>query len=357
MFNSNKYQFRHVGRGEHKEFTAIRNFLKASDLGIDISIDVFITVWYDERMVACGGIAGNIIKCVAISPELRGAGIALKLATELVHLAYERGHSHLFLYTKTSNETLFRDCGFFPIVDVPGTVVLMENSCCRLNRYVQQLESLRRPGNTIGCIVMNANPFTLGHQYLVEQAAARCDWLHLMLVREDASAFSYEDRLAMAQAGTQHITNLTLHAGSEYLISRATFPCYFIKDQSIINHCHTEIDLKIFRHYIAPALGITHRFVGEEPFCQLTARYNRDMYHWLQTPELRFPPVEVVEISRKTCGGEPISASRVRKLLARHDMAAIAELVPPGSLQRLQQLQALRTSRHATSRPVLSGES
>ena len=109
---------------------------------------------------------------------------------------------------------------------------------------------------------MNANPFTNGHRYLIQQAAAQCDWLHLFLVKEDTSRFPYEDRLDLVLKGTTDIPRLTVHRGSEYIISRATFPCYFIKEQSVINHCYTEIDLKIFRQYLAPALGITHRFVG-----------------------------------------------------------------------------------------------
>lgn len=98
--------------------------------------------------------------------------------------------------------------------------------------------------------------------------------------------------------GTADIPRLTVHRGSEYIISRATFPCYFIKEQSVINHCYTEIDLKIFRQYLAPAQGVTHRFVGTEPFCRVTAQYNQDMRYWLETPTISAPPIELVEIER-----------------------------------------------------------
>lgn len=145
---------------------------------------------------------------------------------------------------------------------------------------------------------MNANPFTNGHRYLIQQAAAQCDWLHLFLVKEDSSRFPYEDRLDLVLKGTADIPRLTVHRGSEYIISRATFPCYFIKEQSVINHCYTEIDLKIFRQYLAPALGVTHRFVGTEPFCRVTAQYNQDMRYWLETPTISAPPIELVEIER-----------------------------------------------------------
>ena len=68
---------------------------------------------------------------------------------------------------------------------------------------------------------MNANPFTFGHQYLVRLAASQCDWLHVFVVREDVSQFSYRDRYALVKAGVAGIPNLTLHHGSEYMVSRA----------------------------------------------------------------------------------------------------------------------------------------
>ena len=327
-----------VKRSENKKMAEIAQFLHENDLSVDTTVEVFITVTRDEKLIACGGIAGNIIKCVAISESVRGEGLALTLATELINLAYERHSTHLFIYTKTEYEALFRQCGFSTLTSVPGVMVLMENSATRLKRYAESLKKFRHPGNKIGCIVMNANPFTNGHRYLIQQAAAQCDWLHLFLVKEDSSRFPYEDRLDLVLKGTADIPRLTVHRGSEYIISRATFPCYFIKEQSVINHCYTEIDLKIFRQYLAPALGVTHRFVGTEPFCRVTAQYNQDMRYWLETPTISAPPIELVEIERLRYQEMPISASRVRQLLAKNDLTAIAPLVPAVTLHYLQNL-------------------
>lgn len=334
MFGNNV--FTRVKRSENKKMAEIARFLKENDLSVDTTVEVFITVTRHDRLIACGGIAGNIIKCVAISESVRGEGLALTLATELINLAWERHCTHLFIYTKTEYEALFKQCSFSTIASVPAVMVLMENSATRLKRYAESLATLRHEGKKIGCIVMNANPFTHGHRYLIQQAAAQCDWLHLFLVKEDTSRFPYEDRLDLVLKGTTDIPRLTVHRGSEYIISRATFPCYFIKEQSVINHCYTEIDLKIFRQYLAPALGITHRFVGTEPFCTVTAQYNRDMRFWLETPTLPAPPIALVEIERLCFQETPISASWVRKLLVKHDLTAIAPLVPDATLRYLQ---------------------
>ena len=336
MFGNNI--FTQVKRSENKKMAAITQFLKENDLSVDTTVEVFITVTRDDRLIACGGIAGNIINCVAICESVRGEGLALTLATELINLAYERHCTHLFIYTKTEYESLFKQCGFSTLTSVPGIMVLMENSTTRLKRYAESLAKQRREGKKIGCIVMNANPFTNGHRFLIQQAAAQCDWLHLFLVKEDTSRFPYEDRLDLVLKGTKDIPRLTVHRGSEYIISRATFPCYFIKEQSVINHCYTEIDLKIFRQYLAPALGVTHRFVGTEPYCSVTSQYNNDMRYWLETPTLPAPPIELVEIERLCFQEMPISASWVRKLLVKKDLTAIASLVPDATLHYLQSM-------------------
>lgn len=341
--------FSQVKRAENRKMAAIIQFLRHNDLNIDTSVEVFITVIRDEQLIACGGIAGNIIKCVAISESARGEGLALTLATELINLAYERQCTHLFIYTKSENEALFKQCGFYPLARVPGVMVLMENDATRLERYASFLTTLRRGGSKTGCIVMNANPFTLGHRYLIQQAAARCDWLHVFLVKEDTSRFPYEDRLALVRAGTADIPGLTVHRGSEYLISRATFPCYFIKEQGVIDHCYTEIDLQIFRQHIAPALGITHRFVGSEPFCAVTADYNRDMRRCLSDPAMDAPPIELVEIERVQYQGKAISASWVRQLLVKQQIATIEHLVPPTTFDYLQQMLPAGKQPHSES--------
>lgn len=350
--------FGQVTRSENIKMAAITQFLKENDLSVDTTVEVFITVMRDERLIVCGGIAGNIIKCVAISESVRGEGLALTLATELINLAYERHCTHLFIYTKTEYEALFKQCGFSTLTSVPGIMVLMENSTTRLKRYAESLARLRHDGKKIGCIVMNANPFTNGHRYLIQQATSQCDWLHLFLVKEDTSRFPYEDRLDLVLKGTTDIQRLTVHCGSEYIISRATFPCYFIKEQSVINHCYTEIDLKIFRQYLAPALGITHRFVGTEPFCAVTSRYNHDMRFWLETPVLSAPPIELVEIERLCFREMPVSASLVRKLLVKKDLATIASLVPEATLHYLQRMSGHTPARLSAKRPpaLVTGE-
>lgn len=148
--------------------------------------------------------------------------------------------------------------------------------------------------------------------------------------------FSYTDRYALVAAGVKNIDNLTLYPGSDYIISRATFPRYFLKEKLIVDQSWAAIDLLVFREYIAPALGITHRYVGTEPFDPVTNSYNADMKQWLEHAACAAPPITVIEVPRATIGGVPISATEVRRLLAQRDFSAIAALVPATTLQFLE---------------------
>ncbi len=103
-----------------------------------------------------------------------------------------------------------------------------------------------------------------------------------------------------------------------------------------MDECHTAIDLRLFREHVAPALGITHRFVGTEPFCPVTRKYNADMKHWLQEAPSAAPPVAVVEMERVTKDGRPISASEVRRRLRGDDFEGLAELAPPATVALLR---------------------
>ena len=323
-------------KGAPPEMEAIRGLLAANDLELDSQVEVFVLRRQQGRIVACAGLDHYTIKCVAVADDFRGEALSLRLGSEVINLAAARGQFHLFLYSAPHNLPFFRGWGFYPVVEVPERVVLMENSPVAIERYCGSLRERRRPGTNIGGIVLNANPFTLGHRHLVEQAARVCDWLHVFVVKEDASMFSYVDRFSLVAAGVKHIHNLTLHPGSAYIISRATFPGYFLKEKAVIDHSWAAIDLLLFREYIAPALGITHRYVGTEPFDPVTKNYNAEMQHWLRHAASPAPPITVVEIPRASIGGVPISATEVRRLLAQRDFERIAALVPATTLQLLE---------------------
>lgn len=315
----------------------IKELLKEVDLNLDPNLDNIIIGTMDQRIIACAGLDQNVIKCVAVHPQYQGSNITLSLMQQVIELAYDKGLYHLFLYTKPENIALFKGCGFYPIVELPQTITLMENTPVGINHYCQSLTQYQKPGKC-GAIVMNANPFTRGHLYLAEQAAQQVDWLYIFVVSEDASLFSTSVRYKLVKDGVSHLSNVTVLAGSDYIISKATFPTYFLKQQTLIEQSYMAIDLLIFRQYIAPALAISCRFVGTEPHSKVTNAYNQAMKQWLeQEDKLCFPTINVIEIARVNYGSDVISASRVRTLLQQHDYQQVHELVPETTWDFIEQ--------------------
>jgi [citrate (pro-3S)-lyase] ligase len=196
-------------------------------------------------------------------------------------------------------------------------------NCRGLREYLDALTVHRQPGNTIGAIVVNCNPFTLGHQRLIAHASKQVDHLFVFVVQEDLSYFSFQDRYNMVLAGCSGFTNVKVLPGGQYIISTLTFQEYFNKDNVKDIAIDATKDISIFSRFIAKHLGITKRFVGNEPFCPITRQYNQQMQVLLQEYGVEFHIIERFEVQ-----GTPVSASLVRRLLqeGRHDQ--LRQLVP-----------------------------
>ena len=283
------------------------------DKNLDYSVGIF-----DENydLIGTGSCFGNTLRCLAVSSDHQGEGLLNQIISHLMDYQYQRGNIHLFLYTKCNTARFFGDLGFYEIARVDGKVVFMENRKTGFSQYLEHLrqETAASPAaapdaGTIGAVVMNANPFTLGHQYLLEQAAARVELLHVFVVSEDASLVPFAVRDRLVREGSAHIPNLIYHQTGPYMISNATFPSYFLKDSETVIKSHARLDIEVFKQ-IAGALGITCRFVGEEPFSNVTGIYNQVMKE-----ELEKAGIGCTIIPRKADADGAISASKVRELI------------------------------------------
>ena len=284
-----------------------------------------------DRIIGTGSLDGNVLKYIAIEKQHQGEGLLSQIMTSLVTHAFSNGHTHLFIFTKPNNKALFSPFGFFPIEET-GQVLLMENKKDGIFQYTRSLERetevfLRGRGlpetGDIGAIVVNCNPFTKGHRYLLAYAAKKCALLHVFVVSSDKSAFPAAVRFDLVKKGTEDLQNVIVHEASDYLVSSATFPSYFLKDSNKAGFVNCQLDIAIFLHYIVPALGINRRFVGTEPLCRTTEAYNRQMESMLGEKGVGFE-----EVARKQEGDVPISASLVRKLMAQGRFEDIKPLVP-----------------------------
>lgn len=323
----------------------IEAFLKRNGLRID-DMNYYAAVLDDDgEMIAGGGLKDDVIKCVAVDDAHKGEAIANTLVSHLISHANQEGYSCIKLFTKPKNRQLFESLSFRLLAEAPEAI-LMETGIGGISNTVKALEKTREDGER-GVIVMNCNPFTLGHRYLIEQAAKQVKRLYVMVVREDCSLFAYTERKAMVEQGVADIENVNVIDGSDYAISRATFPTYFLKRLDDAADTQMQLDLDLFRRHITPALGATVRFVGTEPTDQLTRRYNQLMHEALK---------DVREIDRLAKDGNAVSASRVRKAMEQGDMNTIRQLVPPTTLPYIiahLATQALQAELDTTPKPGL----
>ena len=208
----------------------------------------YICAMFDEEynVIGTGSCFGNTLRCFAVSSAHQGEGLLNQIITHLIEVQCARGNMHLFLYTKVKSSKFFGDLGFYEIARVEDTLVFMENRRDGFGAYLRDLEKTKTEGKS-AALVMNANPFTLGHQYLVEKAAAACDTLHLFVVSEDASLVPFAVRRKLVEAGVAHLPNVVLHDSGPYIISNATFPSYFLKDEAAVIDGHAQSGHRVRR--------------------------------------------------------------------------------------------------------------
>lgn len=356
----------------------IEAFLKRNGLRID-DMNYYAAVLDDDgEMIAGGGLKDDVIKCVAVDDAHKGEAIANTLVSHLISHANQEGYGCIKLFTKPKNRQLFESLSFRLLAEAPEAI-LMETGIGGISNMVEALKKIKEESekykeynkeckedskeckedskeckevgktnlntsylntsylntttpqhlNTTpprgGVVVMNCNPFTLGHRYLIEQAAKQVERLYVMVVREDCSLFAYTERKAMVEQGVADIENVSVIDGSDYAISRATFPTYFLKRLDDAADTQILLDLDLFRRHISPALGAEVRFVGTEPTDELTRRYNELMMESLGKDH-------VVQIPRLENGGVAVSASRVRRAMDSNSLKEAAQLVPPTTL-------------------------
>lgn len=343
-----EYAISQIYPSDRRANTQINELLLAEGIRRDANLD-YTCGMYDEEMniIATGSCFGNTLRCMAVSNAHQGEGLMNQIVTHLISIQFERGNTHLFLYTKCNSAKFFGDLGFYEIARIDGQIVFMENRKTGFTSYLEKLKketeqsevfrqfSCNDPAKTkIAALVMNANPFTLGHQYLVEKAASENDILHLFIVSEDQSLVPFSVRKKLVLEGTAHLKNIIYHESGPYIISNATFPSYFQKDADAVMESHANLDLTIFVR-IAQTLGINYRYVGEEPNSQVTGIYNEIMAKKL--PENQ---IACKIIPRKEANGSVISASTVRTALKSGKMELLKTLVPETTLRYFQSEEA-----------------
>ena len=293
-----------ISESEYAELSA---FLEQNGITPEGIPESAVLLREDENTIASACLSGELIKYTAVDFEHRGSGLTAALITEIRKRAFEKGKKRLFLVTKPENRAMFESL-LFGTVAAAESSVLMEYPAGGIDSF---LSTVPKMSGEIGAIVMNANPFTKGHRYLIEKASSECDGVYVFVLSEEKSEFSADERLERVKNGTADLDNVIVLPTGNYLVSEATFPGYFLRKSVSKNEAFCELDIAVFGEKFVPALGISRRYVGTEPFSEITAAYNSALSERLSDYGTELRIIERL----KDENGEAISAGRVRRLL------------------------------------------
>jgi len=306
------------------------NFWQSGGLDLKLPLDTVFAYKDNGKIIAAGGFDGNVIKGLLVDEDYQGYNLTGKIISRILEELANKGVFHVFLFTKPENIDKFNNLGFKLIVET-RKAVLMERGKPDVEDYKNLLREYAKnnKGNINGVIIVNCNPITNGHLYLIETASKQVDTLHIFVLEEQRSLFPFEIRYELVKKATSYLDNVFVYPSSKYIISNATFPDYFLKGLDK-NRVYAEVDVTIFGKIIAKELNVKKRFVGEEPYCPVTSVYNETMKRLL--PEFG---IEFIIIKRKEFNGRAISASFVRESIKKDDFKTIKQIVPDVTYQFL----------------------
>jgi [citrate (pro-3S)-lyase] ligase len=302
------------------------SFLRKHGLEYEIDIDYAILIYDRHEVIATASIANNVMKCFAVHHDYNGQNVTGFMFKHLTDYLRDKGVTHYFVFTSPENEEVFKSFNMTRIILTMNTVLLEGGD--EITSVLTNLKNEYKVSDQKkACVIINANPMTNGHLYLIEQAAAKSNELLVFVVSEDLSSFPYEVRFKIIKEATKHLSNVTVLPSLSYLVSRISFPKYFLKEDALIKDEQALLDVLIYKEYYSKIFNLQKRYVGTEPYSPNTSKYNDVLKQYLGNK------VEIIE--RKTHNLTPISASFIRKLIKRNHISKIKEFVPEATFDFL----------------------
>lgn len=334
-----------------EEFREAQILLDSRGLYMPEGITFAVGMYEEGKLIGTGFLAGDVLCGIGVATGHEGKGISAAIVTELVKYTLAMGVKTLRLFTKPAETSKFAELGFHTLVTAPEAALLewgdanyaawIKTTRALLARHGIPAVPERRGSVALGAVAMNANPFTLGHRFLVTRALELCGRVVVFVVEEDASTFPFPVRLRLVREGLADLPEAFVLPAGPYMVSRASFPSYFTGKERHAR-AHAELDCTLFAKTIAPDLGIGLRAVGTEPYCPVTALYNEVMRRVLPQSG-----IQCLEVPRYAAGdGKAVSASSVRAGLAGTEDGDWRKLVPPTTHEFLTSPEA---------EPILAG--
>ncbi len=306
----------------------VKEFLSSFDL--KYRKDVTYTVYAVEngKMVGTVSLLGSVIMLLAVDKSMQGENVALKLVDHVISKLRSDKMYGYRVFTKPEYLMLFIDMGFKVLIRSDKFVAL-EGGTSDVEKTVDGLVNkvIMEHGFIDGdtaAIVINGNPFTKGHLALCEYALSKHRKLMLFVLEEDLSEFSFKERFSLAYLAMRaYGERVSVLPSTEYIVSKETFPDYFLHGADEQTEAYAEYDALIFKKYFMPKLGIVKRYFGGEktPYMQI---YNETMKKTLGD-EFSF-------VERFKDGEEEISAKSVRNYIKEGNIKKALSLVPTSNV-------------------------
>lgn len=302
--------------------SVLEDMFNSLNLKFDKNVDFTVVLEEKGKIIGTASRIGNIFKLFMVDPDYWGQNLTSVLITELKKEGMKAGFRNFAILTKPRNYCMFAGVGFYPICQTKD-VLFMEDRRNGIGQFIAEIDKPAIFTQHIAAIIMNGDPFTLGHYELISRASTENERVYLFILSEDRGTFSSQDRLDMARDATEGFENVYVYPTDYYMISSATFPDYFLKNKQNHLRINCSLDVQVFADYFVKELGITRRYVGEEPFCEVTSQYNAYLERMLPDKG-----VELIKIPRKEKNDRPISASEVRQLIQKKEWEEVQKLVP-----------------------------
>ncbi len=303
------------------------SFLNKHNLDYEYDITYSILVYDEDVLIATASLANSVMKCYLVIKEYNGQKVTNLMFSHLVNVLNQKNIFHYFVYTTPNNEKIFTSLNMKKIVETMNTILLEGGD--EINNVLTNLKKeYSISDNKKASVIINANPMTLGHLYLIETAADENDEVIVFVVSEDLSSFPYADRFEIIKEATAHLKNVTILPTLSYLVSKITFPKYFLKEDQLIKDEQTLVDVLIYKEYYKKIFNITKRYLGEEPFSFNTDKYNKVLKTYLSN--------HIKIVKRRKVGSEIVSASLVRKLIKANKINKIKKYVPEATYNYLK---------------------
>lgn len=312
----------------------VNDFLTKLGFDFDASEVECTMIVYNLKgdIVGTGSHKDRILKYVAVAPEFRDTTAFALIVTYMTEKLLKK-YKHTFVFTRPENSIQFCGLGYTEIATAEPLFTLLEFGYESIYTYLDYLKTKIVPttSGSIAAMVVNCNPFTNGHKFLIEKASVENELVYLFVVETDLSAFPFKVRWELIKKGIAHLKNVVMVSGGKYVVSGSIFPSYFLKNETIsdVMQKQAELDVLIFAKYIVPILGITKRYIGTEDYCPTTKAYNEAMKTIL--PGYR---VVVEEVTRKSIGfaadnsPDYISASKIREAIKNDRLEELKDFLP-----------------------------